>query len=390
MSVRRKQILRDTVLTPYPKSCVQLVMSDTIYIRNEQGHLHPLAAAGYENEAEFQELLAAHPDLLASPQMDPNFAQRWVLVDREFGIGDTEEGTRWALDLLFLDQEGIPTLVEVKRSTDSRIRRKVVGQMMDYAANAIRYGDVDTIRRLFDRTHANDPDVLEQTLKVADAEAYWDKVRDNLNQGRVRMVFVADRIPRELRRIVEFLNEQMRPAEVLAVAVQRYTDAENASSVFVPRVVGQTEAAAQKKGTSPQDYTRDAFFAELTSNADPSTVRAMQALCEHVDQKEGCDLQGTAGGLDIRVHGYKLFRMGPNGGVWTTTTRTRKFVDADNWTALVERAPEQLEHPSSRNETRHPQGSLAAVEDLSAWTKHAKAFIDWCAHHAVRSATSSG
>jgi len=32
----------------------------------------------------------------------------------------------------------------------------------------------------------------------------------------IRMLFVADRIPAELRRIVEFLNEQMDPAEVLA------------------------------------------------------------------------------------------------------------------------------------------------------------------------------
>ena len=358
-------------------------MSDTIYMSDYDGTLHPLSAVGYENEDNFQELLADHPNLLAGSQMDPEEPRRWVLVDREFGIGDTEGGTRWALDLLFLDQDGIPTLVEVKRSTDSRIRRKVVGQMMDYAANAIRYGDVDTIRRLFDRTHANDSNVLEQTLKIADAEAYWDNVRDNLNRGRVRMVFVADHIPRELRRIVEFLNEQMRPAEVLAVAVQRYTDTENASSVFVPRVIGQTEAAAHKKGTSPQDYTRDAFFAELASNADPSTVGAMQAVCDHVDQKEGCDLQGTPGGLDIRVHGYKLFRIGPNGSVWTTTTRTRKFVDADDWAELVDRAPAQLEHPPSRNETRHPQGSLAEVEDLSAWTENATAFIDWCAQKAA-------
>ena len=31
-----------------------------------------------------------------------------------------------------------PTLVEVKRSSDTRIRREVVGQMLDYAANGQR------------------------------------------------------------------------------------------------------------------------------------------------------------------------------------------------------------------------------------------------------------
>jgi len=47
-------------------------------------------------------------------------------------------GDRWSADHLFLDQDAIPTFVEVKRSTDTRIRREVVGQMLDYAANAIR------------------------------------------------------------------------------------------------------------------------------------------------------------------------------------------------------------------------------------------------------------
>jgi hypothetical protein len=31
----------------------------------------------------------------------------------------------------------VPTLLEVKRSSDTRIRREVVGQMLDYAANGV-------------------------------------------------------------------------------------------------------------------------------------------------------------------------------------------------------------------------------------------------------------
>jgi hypothetical protein len=33
--------------------------------------------------------------------------------------------------------------VEVKRSTDTRLRREVVGQMLDYAANAVVYSPVE-------------------------------------------------------------------------------------------------------------------------------------------------------------------------------------------------------------------------------------------------------
>jgi hypothetical protein len=37
-------------------------------------------------------------------------------------------------------------------------------------------------------------------------------------------VFVADEVPPELRRVVEFLNGQMDPAEVLAVEVKQYVN----------------------------------------------------------------------------------------------------------------------------------------------------------------------
>jgi hypothetical protein len=63
------------------------------------------------------------------------------LIERESAVPDTEGGPgRWSVDHLFLDQDSVPTLVEVKRSSDTRIRREVVGQLIDYAANAVVKG----------------------------------------------------------------------------------------------------------------------------------------------------------------------------------------------------------------------------------------------------------
>src|SRR5207248_11699537 len=98
----------------------------------------------YDTEAVLQELLASYPNLLAGDQMDEAAPRRWLLVSREMGVPAKEEGgDRWSLDHLFLDQDAIPTLIEVKRSSDTRIRREVVGQMLEYAANAVVYWDVE-------------------------------------------------------------------------------------------------------------------------------------------------------------------------------------------------------------------------------------------------------
>lgn len=359
-------------------------MSDTIYVKDEDGRLQPLNTATYQQETDLHDQLAAHPNLLAGSQIDPSRPRRWVLVAREYGIGDGNSASRWPIDLLFLDQEGIPTLVEVKRSTDTRIRRKVVGQMMDYAANAIRYGDVNTIRQAFHRTHPNDPDVLERELGVTDGAAYWSDVSSNLEQGRVRMIFVADQIPRELRRIVEFLNEQMRPAEVLAVAVQPYADADDTQQVFVPRVIGQTEAAMQKKDTSRKAYTSATFFGALAAhpNVDAETTVRVRRIHDYAKAHAAAEIVWPPGsnGFYVESQGTRLFKIADDSRCWTKTAYAREIVDESDWARLVEHAPAGLDYEAMT----HPQQVITAVEDADAWTEDLLRFIDWCAEQAAR------
>lgn len=102
--------------------------------------LQALEVSGFETEAEFQELLARHPRVLDFGTLADGRPLRLVLVAREMGVATSaESGSAYWLDHLFVDAEGVPTLVEVKRATDTRIRREVVGQMLDYAANGARY-----------------------------------------------------------------------------------------------------------------------------------------------------------------------------------------------------------------------------------------------------------
>jgi hypothetical protein len=160
---------------------------------------------------------------------------------------------RWSLDHLFLDREGVPVLVEVKRATDTRARREVVAQMLDYAANGVAYWPVEHLMDAYAAGGGTADEAetkLREFLEGGEPEIFWRQVDANLRSGRVRMVFVADRIPKELRRIVEFLNEQMRPAEVLAIEVEQFTAA-NGLRLLTPKLVGATERAASAKTLSP-------------------------------------------------------------------------------------------------------------------------------------------
>jgi hypothetical protein len=101
-----------------------------VFVLTESNKLVALQAASFATENDFQVLLAKFPTLLAGDQIDTANPRRFLLIDREQPIASQPGGpARWALDHLFIDQDGVPTLVEVKRGDDTRIRREVVCQI---------------------------------------------------------------------------------------------------------------------------------------------------------------------------------------------------------------------------------------------------------------------
>lgn len=70
----------------------------------------------------------------------------------------------------------------------------------------------------------------------------------NLREGKVRLLFVADELPKELRRLIEFLNQQFTRIEVLGVELRQYVG--QGLKALVPRIVGQTESVRQGKERS--------------------------------------------------------------------------------------------------------------------------------------------
>jgi hypothetical protein len=105
----------------------------------KDGELTEMVLQEPEKEKVLQDLLANHPSLLAGSEMNPEVPRRFVLIGQELGVGPEEGGSRWSVDHLFLDQDAVPTIVEVKRSSNTQIRREVIGQLLEYAANGVKY-----------------------------------------------------------------------------------------------------------------------------------------------------------------------------------------------------------------------------------------------------------
>lgn len=268
-----------------------------VFVLGEE--LRALELSGFATETEFQELLARHPRVLDFGSLADGRPLRLVLVAREMGVPtDTEGGAAYWLDHLFVDADGVPTLVEVKRATDTRIRREVVGQMLDYAANAARYWPAPLLRRAFEDTCAKDGRPLEEAygelLGDRSAEEFWASVEERLAAGQMRLLFVADRIPLELRAIVEFLNRQLRQTDVYAVELTQYRGGGDLR-VLVPRIHGEVATAAKSPSgrRTTQRTTRADMDETLRSRPDPEVRRIATALLDHATAK-GRSEGGTA------------------------------------------------------------------------------------------------
>ena len=175
-------------------------LSGSKLYRLSGGTVIPASEALYPAEADLQQLIAENPQLLLS---SPNEGQRLYLLRREQPVRDAPDGPAlFSIDHLFIDQDGLPVLVEVKRSTDTRIRREVVGQMLDYAS----------------RMRAWSASELRSSASLLDVpDDLWAALDGNLKAERMRLIFAADSIPDSLASMIDFLDRSMDAIEVLSL-----------------------------------------------------------------------------------------------------------------------------------------------------------------------------
>ena len=284
-------------------------MTERIYTRDQQGQLEPLEEEHFAKEEELQALIAEHPEVLDGEQMRPGAPLRWILIAREQGIAESSDAAaRWAVDHLLVDQDAVPTLVEVKRGSNPEIRRTIVGQMLEYAAHAARTWTADTLRHAFEESvDARGLDPSEELGKLLapdgegepDADGFWERVATNLAAARLRLLFVADDIPDPLERVVEFLNAQMARIEVLAVEIKQFKG--DSRQTLVPRVIGRT-AASPARAHHANHLSKEKFYELLGDSTGSDTAQRYQAFVKRlVTTHETLAVTCTPNRLQIRV-----------------------------------------------------------------------------------------
>ncbi len=277
-----------------------------VYVLNDDGKTEEMPSIYCENEdLELQRILEFNPDLVPGDQINPTDPRRWLVVKREMPVPDPSTGeNRWSIDLFFVDQDAMPTFIECKRYNDTRAKREVVGQMLDYAANGHYYWSKDDIHTYAEQAAEKVGLTLEEEIKRLQPEepesidGFFQRVQDNLREGQVRLVFFLEESPPELKSVVDFLNGQMERSEVLLVEARQYEH--NGTKIVTPVLFGYTEEARQVKKTvsitsgQKRKWDKTSFFNDARERLAEKEVFTIKQLFDK-SQELKCELTWGTG-----------------------------------------------------------------------------------------------
>jgi hypothetical protein len=224
---------------------------------------------GRTKEDLLQWVIAEHPEVIPWELITEQSDVAVVTVRREANV------TPGSMDVLLLDSMAIPTVVEAKLFENRReIRRMMIGQALEYAANLCLEWNADRIReegQAWWEQHNQGKEFEQAATRdrgITEPGQFWDQVDRNLREGNIRIVYICDRIPREVRRTVEFLN-RFCDFEVYAVEARLYEH--EGHLILTPELIGPTaadkaakeEERVRKAGRPLKRWTRDEFLAQI-------------------------------------------------------------------------------------------------------------------------------
>jgi hypothetical protein len=238
----------------------------SMYVSDDGGKPVRFTRTRPELEQRLTDLLSANPNLLADSLSDSvDEPERWFEVKDQFPLLDGCGQTIY-VDHLYLDQTGTPVLAEDKLSGNPESKRKVVAQMIDYAA-ALEATTVDDLKA---QIFGSRQSTFDDFLAGQTPDEFWRTVQAKLSAGECRLVFVADEIPVTLKRLIEYLNERLSVQEVVGIELTHFQCGTRVA--YVPTVIGRTERAKTQKAAAAAPRDVDEFFRFVASNERPKKV----------------------------------------------------------------------------------------------------------------------
>jgi len=244
---------------------------------------------GYATEEELQTFLRDHAELIPVDEIELGIPPL-LCIGWEVSVASGSE------DLLYVDETGLLTIVETKLRKNPEARREVVGQILEYGAQASAWSpnEIEMKAQKF-LSSAECPQeyrglTLEQAMRyflertgspareAFSYENFLNLASGNLERGHIRLVIAIDEPPDPLLRIVEFVNRFSERFEMYLIQLKRFRDKATGANIFVPALFGRV---ARKRPPGRQ-WDKESFLQQASEKC-PESLSALKRLIEFAE-----------------------------------------------------------------------------------------------------------
>ena len=233
----------------------------------------------FESEKELQNLTIKYPELLSLLSESESTP---VLISDEVRISTGR------IDNFLVDNEAIPILIEVKERSNVELKRKVVGQLLDYASTISN----DLIEMNFEeeiisscRKHSFDEiEVLNNLYQNYEKEEFWEIFSKNLKNNRFKLVVLADKFYPSTERIIQYLNQETQNTNFIGLELMKFEVNEN--TVIVPKLIGSTYFSSKNKLSSQSLNDENVFLEQISANKVSSSLDLIDQIDDWAVEKQ--------------------------------------------------------------------------------------------------------
>lgn len=211
-------------------------------------------SAKFKLEEELHNLLYESPDVLPLADLNPE-ANPIDFFIKEAGLPGSGH-----TDLIGFDKYGNIVIVECKLAKNAEIKRKVIGQILEYAAFlwGYSYDDLDDISK---KSEGKSLSELAKASMGKDfkPDEFRMGVENSLTQGDFELIIAVDKMNDELEKIIEYLDKSEKPGvQIRALEVRLFSNGN--VQVLAPRLYGkpvQILASGSEKKWNWDEYIKD-------------------------------------------------------------------------------------------------------------------------------------
>lgn len=245
----------------------------------------PLERVELFKEAWLQRFIFEHCEALPIAEIEPVFGSV-IPVCAELR---TNAGP---VDLLFINSDGLLTLVECKLWNNPEARRQVIAQILDYAKeiSSWSYEELeDAIRKSSKQQVQSLYQLVASSSEELDERDFIDSVVRNLRRGRFLLLIVGSGIRESVELLTDFLQRHAHMNFSLAlveVAIFSLPREIGTGHLVLPRVVAQTTEVLRAVIRVEQGQVLAELPAEEGTRSGPKTKISEQAFYEKLAEIE--------------------------------------------------------------------------------------------------------